>query len=228
MFIHGHASLQLFWGVWILLIPWVSFVMTDEFSVRITKLASRIDVSWTHSLPFYYYPILTQWIKVILPKGCKPGNFESHNSLKLLSFTNIQGLLLNFVDCESFLKPNSSDFLSLCGTNLDDSIDSVTFSLRGYLPLIQKDSTNHIHGLTVYVNEGLPLARNLSQENSVDSYLCFWMALPHSVSYFFFFSRSPSLSSCMVFDFISSKKDEFLSINPSTVFEVLTPMIRTG
>ena len=45
MFIHGHASLQLFWGVWILLIPWVSFVMTDEFSVRITKLASRIDVS---------------------------------------------------------------------------------------------------------------------------------------------------------------------------------------
>ena len=92
---------------------------------------------------------------------------------------------MNFVDCESFLEPNSSDFLSLCGTNLDDSIDSANFSLRGYLPLIQKDSTNHIHSLRVYVNEGLSLACDLSQENSVNSYLCFRMALPHSVSYFF-------------------------------------------
>ena len=45
MFMHGDSSLQLVWGLWILLIPWVSFVMTDEFSVRITKIASRIDVS---------------------------------------------------------------------------------------------------------------------------------------------------------------------------------------
>ena len=73
---------------------------------------------------------------------------------------------MNFVDCGSFLEPNSSDFLSLCGTNLDDPIDSANFSLRGYLPLIQKDSTKHIHSLTVYVNQGLPLARDLSQENS--------------------------------------------------------------
>ena len=122
---------------------------------------------------------------------------------------------MNFVDCESFLEPNSSDFLSLCGTNLDDSIDSANFSLRGYLPLIQKDSTKHIHSLTVYANEGLPLARDLSQENSVNSYLCFRMALPHSVSYFFFLSRSP-VSSYMVFDFISSKIDELPSVNPST------------
>ena len=82
------------------------------------------------------------------------------------------------------------------------------------LGVISLDSTNHIHGLTVYVNEGLPLACDLSQENSVNSYLCFRMALPHSVSYFFFLSRSPSVSSCMVFDFISSKIDELLSVNP--------------
>ena len=37
-----------FWG------PWVSFVMTDEFSVRVTKITSRIGISWTHSLPFYF------------------------------------------------------------------------------------------------------------------------------------------------------------------------------
>ena len=34
--------------------PWVSFVMTDEFSVMVTKIASRIGVSWTHSLSFFF------------------------------------------------------------------------------------------------------------------------------------------------------------------------------
>ena len=96
----------------------------------------------------------------ILSKTCKPDNFELHNSLKL-SFTNIQGLRSNFVDCESFLESNSSDILALCETNLDDSIDSGNFSVRGYLSLIQKDSTTHMHGLTVYVKEGLPFAQDL-------------------------------------------------------------------
>ena len=36
-------------------------------------------------------------------------------------------------------------------------------------------------GLAVYVKEGLPLARNVSLENSADSYLCFQLALLHSV-----------------------------------------------
>ena len=76
----------------------------------------------------------------ILSKACKPDNFELHNSVKL-SFTNIQGLRSNFVDCESFLESNSPDILALCETNLDDSIDSDNFSVRGYLPLIRKDSS---------------------------------------------------------------------------------------
>ena len=100
----------------------------------------------------------------ILSKACKPDNFESHNSLKL-SFTNIQGLCSNFVDCESFLESNSPDILALCETNLDDSIDSGNFYVRGYLPLIRKDSSTHIHGPTVYVKEGLPFAQDLSLEN---------------------------------------------------------------
>ena len=78
----------------------------------------------------------------ILSKACKPDNFESYNSLKL-SFTNIRGLLSNFVDCESFLESNSPDILALCETNLDDSIDSGNFSVRGYLPLIRSDSITH-------------------------------------------------------------------------------------
>ena len=58
----------------------------------------------------------------ILSKGRKPDNFESHNPLKL-SFTNIQGLHSNFVECESFLESNSSDILALSEINLDNSID---------------------------------------------------------------------------------------------------------
>ena len=60
------------------------------------KITSRIGVSWTHSLPFCFDLFLTQWIMAILSKVCKPENFVSRNSLKL-SFTNIQGLRLNFV-----------------------------------------------------------------------------------------------------------------------------------
>ena len=122
----------------------------------------------------------------ILSKACKPDNFESHNCLKL-SFTNIPGLRSNFVDCESFLESNSPDILNLCETNLDDSIDSGNVSVRGYLPLIRKDSSTRMHDLTVYVKEGLPLAEELSLENSADSSLCFRLALLHSVSYFFSF-----------------------------------------
>ena len=149
-----------------------------------------------------------------MSKVCKPDNFESHNSLKL-SFTNIRGLRSNFVDCESFLESNSPDVLALCETNLDHSIDSGNFSVRGYLPLIRKDSSTHMHGLGVYVKEGLPFAWDLSVENSEDSYLSFRLALRHSVSYFFFLYRSPSSSLCTVFDSISSNTDEVLSINPS-------------
>ena len=100
-------------------------------------------------------------------------------------------------------------------TCLDDSIDSGNFSVRGYIPLIRKDSITHIHGLAVYVKEGLPFARDVSLENSADSYLCFQLALLHLVSSFFFLYRSPSWSLCTVFDSISSKIDEAFSINPS-------------
>ena len=131
---------------------------------------------------------------------------------------NIRGLRSNFAQCESFLKSNSPKILALCETNLVDSIDSGNFSVRSYLPLIRKDSSTHMHGLTVYVKEGLPFARDLSLENSADSYLCFRLALLHSVPYFFSLYRSPSSSLCTIFYSISSNLDEVLSINPTAVF----------
>ena len=134
----------------------------------------------------------------ILSKVRKPDNFESHNSRKC-SFTNIWGFCSNFVACQSFLNQTLLTFL-LCETNLDDSTDSGNFSVRGYLHLIQKDSSTHMHGLTVYMKKELPFAQDLSLENSADSYLCFRLALLHLVSYFFFFYWSPSSSLSLVVD----------------------------
>ena len=72
-----------------------------------------------------------------------------------------------------------------------------------------------MHGLAVYMKERLPFARDLSLENSTDSYLCFRLAFLHLVSQFFFLYRSPSSYLFTVFDSISSNIDEVLSINPS-------------
>ena len=76
------------------------------------------------------------------------------------------------------------------------------FSL--WVSLIRKNSVAHMHHLAVYLKEGLTFARDESLENSKDSYSWFRLPLRHSLSYFFFFYRSPSLSLCTVFDAISS------------------------
>ena len=173
---------------------------------------------------------------IILLKGHKQDNFEPQNSLKL-SFTNIQGVPSNFAECKLFLESNSPDILALCEceSNLDDSVDSSSFLVRGYLPLIWKDAITHMHGLAFYAKEGLPFALDLSLENSVDSYLCFQLASLHSLSYFFFLHRSPTSWLCTVFYSISSYVYEVLSINPPNQptcyffsLETLTPIIRTG
>ena len=82
--------------------------------------------------------------------------------------------------------------------------------MKVYVPLIRKHSITRMHGLEVYVKEGLSFAR----ENSSDFYLCFGLALLQSVCYFFFLYQSPS-SLCTVSVSISSNIDEVLSINPS-------------
>ena len=91
---------------------------------------------------------------------------------------------MNFFVCKSFLESNSPDILAQCKANLDDSIASGNFFVRGYLLLIQKYSSIHMHGLAAYVKEGVSFARDLSLENSEDSYLRFGPALLHSVSSF--------------------------------------------
>ena len=84
-----------------------------------------------------------------------------------------------------------------------------------YIPLIQKDSVTHVHGLAVYVKEGLPLARHLSLENSVNCYYVFeWLYFIQGLTFFSHF-WSPSSSLCTVLDAISSGVGEVLLMNPS-------------
>ena len=88
-----------------------------------------------------------------------------------------------------------------------------------------------MHGLAVYVKEGLLFAWDVSLENSTDPYLCFQPASLHSVSYFFFLYRSPSLFLCTVFDSISSNMIRFSRLTHLLMFlslETLTSIIRTG
>ena len=88
--------------------------------------------------------------------------------------------------------------LSLNKTLLTFTIDSNSFSVKGYLPLIQKDSVT----LVCLVLHGLRFAKDLSLGNSSDFYICFWQALLYSLFCFFFLNWSPSLSLCTVFDAI--------------------------
>ena len=47
----------------------------------------------------------------LLSKGHNPDNLESHNTLKL-SFTNIKGLCLNFIEWKYLLESESPDILA--------------------------------------------------------------------------------------------------------------------
>ena len=63
----------------------VPFVMTDEFSVSQWGLQKLFQGLVSHELTVYlsiFNLFLTQWIMVMFSKGCKPDNFESHNSLE--------------------------------------------------------------------------------------------------------------------------------------------------
>ena len=65
------------------------------------------------------------------------------------------------------------------------------------------------------VLERLSFSRDISLENSADSYLCFQLALLQSVLHFFFLYQSPFSTLCRVFKSISTNMDLILSINPS-------------
>ena len=173
-----------------------------------------------HSQPTFLF--LTQWIMAILSKGCKPDNLESHNSQH-----NIWGFCSYFVEYECFLESNSPDILALCETNLDDSIDSDNFFVRGCLSLIQKNSITHMHSLAVHVKEGLPFTWDLSL--GICRFLPMFSTGFTSFSVVLLFPLSISFFvSTHSFDSISSKCSQSTYLLMYLSLETLTSIIRTG
>ena len=79
---------------------------------RSQELLQKRLVSHELSLPFFFWCIFNWWIMVVLSKGYKPDNFESHNSPKL-SFTNMR-YLFEFCWMWIFLECTFPDILALC------------------------------------------------------------------------------------------------------------------
>ena len=145
----------------------------------------------------------------ILSKVWKPDSSESHNFQKL-TFINTAVHHYDFVDCKSFLESNSPDFLTLYEINLDDSVDFSSISVRSYFSLIRKQFCYSCLWCFNLWKVGTFLHMTCHLKTlRIFTYLCFWAALLHSPSYFFFTSQS--LSSMMLFDLIS----KVLFVNPS-------------
>ena len=140
---------------------------------------------------------------------------------------NIWALRSNFVDCEYFFESNSPDILTLCETNLDDSIDSddlcvglSSFNPKGFYYSCAW-SRSLCWGRTSFCTRRV--SRKLCR------LLCFRLALLQSVSYFFLstahffrisarflilvhltkvrFSRSTHLLMCLSLNFNVQHKD---------------------
>ena len=69
-----------------------------------------------------------------------------------------------------FLESNYADILAQCEEIRMTQLILAIFLWGGYFPLFSKESVIHMHGLAVYVKEGLLFTQELSLENSVDSY----------------------------------------------------------
>ena len=139
------------------------------------------------------------------------------------------GPLFKFCWMGTFPCIKLTDTLVLCETDLDDSIDSGNFSVTGYLSLIWMDSVTYMHGLAVYLKEGLPFAWDLSLKNSTDSYLCFpWLYYTECL---FSFSAIDHLHLYTWFLIVSSNTGEVLFITHLSMclsLVTLVSIIKTG
>ena len=103
---------------------------------------------------------------------------------------------------------------ALFETNLDNSIDSGNFSVRGYLPLIWNNSITHVHGLAVYMKEGLLFARD---SKKLCGFVLMFSTGFTSLIVLLIFPLSITFVFMHGLRFLSSNVDEVLSIKPSAI-----------
>ena len=137
-----YSFLQWYGYFWVL---WVSLVTRDEFSVRATKITSRIGVSWIRSLPFNS----VKW--PYCQKGVNQMNLN-HTSCWNLALPKFEVFIPISLNVNPSLNKTLLTLL-LCVNN------SGNFSVSGYVPLIRNDSVTHMHGLAVYVKVDFVLHR---------------------------------------------------------------------
>ena len=97
------ALIAIFGGVDISEVPWYDLLWQMGSHWGSQKLLQGLV---SHKLLAYLSVFnlhLAQWIMVILSKGCKPGDKVQ---------TDMRGLCLNFVECESYLESNTTDTLA--------------------------------------------------------------------------------------------------------------------
>ena len=116
---------------------------------------------------------------------------------------------------KTFIESNSPDIPALWKTNLDDSIDSGSFFVRGYLSLIQKDSSAHMHSLTVYVKDFLQHGTYLQKALQILTFVFDWIYFTQCLTSFSSIDHPLCLYAQFVIRLISSNIDEVLSTNPS-------------
>ena len=151
----------------------VPFVMTDEFSVRVTKINFHPFTAYVSD-----FTSISNSLKLLYYQA--GGNQMTLNHTALFSLVLAIAEVFNLI---LMVKTNSSNIFTLCKTELENPINSCNFYQRGYLPSIQMASA-HMYDLAIYEKEKLPFAHDLSLENSGDFYLSFNLVLLQSVSSF--------------------------------------------
>ena len=138
-----------------------------------------------------------------------------------IAYSNIRGLRTNFMYVEPYINSKKPDMLALCETNLNPEISEKEFDIPGYCSLSVKHDhlQRHMHGLAVYIKEGIPCARDTSFESPDQPFMCFRMALLHSTSFIFFLYR-PHHDNLGCINSISTNIDKVLCSYPSANIHV--------
>ena len=114
---------------------------------------SRIGASWTHRLNFWFWTLFNLMKWPYYQKDKNQINLN-HNTLWNLALPIFEVFFRSSLIVNLFFN-HFPNILVLRETNLDDSTDSGTLTVRGYLSLLRKDSITHNHGLVVYVKHFL-------------------------------------------------------------------------
>ena len=200
MFTHGSASLQLFPVVWIFLrSPWVSFVTTDEFSVRVTKIASGIGVSWTHSLPFYFslFKACVCYFSLFLKDKCVLCYFERSTLKRNITYSSFSFPLFH----KHLFSPGLPRTTHLLETSWLETITvCVIETMLVTLPLVQMNKARREVNRTNHVQTKINIMKGLQTSviHLIPGSTCHWISnrMRYFLKNIFWSKHFPATTNC--------------------------------